>query len=179
MKTTSQRSKVGFWNLAAVLFVAGMFFSTSHAVASSGNHAPKLEAAFAAQEIAPGDVWRVFVKGKDLDGDLAFIHTWLSIPGHPTTPVRLPVWGDECNSVSGYLDLGTFEFGEGLRYLRLTGMRLWLSLEDRAGLRSEVMSLPVTFYLGARQSAPPPGVFEERFAGRIPALFLNPGGGGP
>jgi hypothetical protein len=80
--------------------------------------------------------------------------------------------------VSGYLDLGTFEFGEGLRDLHLTGLRLWVSLEDQAGNRSEVATLKLNFYLGARQESPPQGVFEEKFSGRIPGIFLTPGGGG-
>ena len=166
-----------FFLVAAVIALSLILFQRD-ALASTRGSAPRLEATFASPEIAPGATWKVYFKGTDPDGDLAFIHAWLSIPGHSTTPVRFPVYRDQCNAVSGYLDLGTFEFGAGLKDIRLTGLRLWVSLEDQTGHRSEVATLKLDFYLGARPSSPPSGVFEEKFSGRIPGVFLTPGGGG-
>lgn len=179
MQGKNQKSRfsiLGFAFLSSIVLAA---FSQSEAYATYGHNAPRLEAAYAAEALGPGDIWEVFIKGTDPDGDLQFIHLWIDIPGAPTTPIRLMVDKNQRNALSGYLFLNSLEFGGRLSDLFGIPFQLWVTLEDRAGHRSETVELPFSFYFGAKQSTPPEGVFEKRFLGRIPGIFLLPNGGGP
>ncbi len=136
-----------------------------------GPNAPRIEASFAADEVVPGDVWRLYIKGSDQDGDIRFINVWMMIPSRTTTPIRLEVAKEQGGHVSGYLTLNTLELGGGIGDLFRARFRFLVSLEDRAGHRSEYVQHYLGFVFGARQGQPPQGGFEERFLGRIPPEF--------
>ncbi len=138
--------------------------------AAYGPNKPELEAAFAATQLSPGDTWRIYVKGSDRDRDIQYIHVWMQGPLRTTTPVRLMTSSEPDGSLRGYLILESAELvGGDLRLLSSVWARLWVSLEDRAGHRSEYAIFPLSFYFGAIQAKPPPGAFEEKFLARIPA----------
>lgn len=139
--------------------------------AAYGPNAPRIEASFAADEVVPGDVWRLYIKGSDKDGDIRFINVWMMIPSRTTTPIRLEVAEGQGGHVSGYLTLNTLELGGGVGDLFRARFRFLVSLEDRAGHRSEYVQHYLEFIFGARPGQPPQGAFEERFLGRIPPEF--------
>ena len=138
--------------------------------AAYGPNKPQLEASFAATQLSPGDTWRIYFKGSDKDRDIQFIHVWMQGPLRSTTPVRLMTSSEPDGSLRGYLTLDSSDLvGGDLFMLASVWVRLWVSLEDRAGHRSEYAVFPLSFYLGAIQAKPPPGAFEEKFLARIPA----------
>ncbi len=146
-----------------------------HPAPPSGKNPPVWDRVYAAAQIPPGDVWRIYLKGTDPDGDLRFVHVWAGTSPRPTTPFRFSIDTDQRGVVSGYLELYTSQLGGGIAP---SSIRVQLVLEDRSGLRSESMTLAAELYLGARYEAPPSGHFEERSLGRIPVETI-PRGAGP
>ena len=136
---------------------------------------PVWDRVYAATQISPGDVWRIYFKGTDPDGDLRFVYAWAGTSFRPTTPFRFSIDIDQRGVVSGYLELHTSQLGGGIAP---SSIRVQLALEDLSGLRSEPMTLAAELYLGARYEGPPPGLFEERSLGRIPVETI-PRGAGP
>jgi hypothetical protein len=130
-----------------------------------------MEAHFAGDSVSPNEVWRIYVRGSDADGDLEHIHVWLHMAGRAFTPARVSVAPGDSGKVSGFLALNTFEFGADENLFRRP-VRLLVTLEDRAGHRSETAIVAAQFYQGARQQEPPQGAFDERFLGRIPLEFI-------
>lgn len=139
--------------------------------AAYGPNAPRWEATYAAERIPPGDLWRIFLKGSDPDGDLEFIHVWMEIPSRPTTPVRLTIDPDQKGRLSGYLLLNSLEFGGRIQDLVSGWIRLRVVLEDRARHQSQSADFFLQFSFGASVAPPPAGVFQERFLGKIPVEF--------
>jgi hypothetical protein len=139
--------------------------------AAYGPNEPMLEATYAAEVIQPADIWRIYLKGSDPDGDMQYIQVWLEVPSRTTTPVRLTVDPDQGEGVSGYLILNTLEFGWNPSDLIGGWVRLRIVLEDRAGHQSEAAEFFLKFQYGVSMPPPPPDVFQERFLGKIPAVF--------
>lgn len=164
------RKMSGVALLALVLVLA----ANSEALASYGPNAPRLEGTYADSVTGPRDAWRIYLKGSDPDGDLKFIHLWVNVAGMPTTPIRVRVDRDQESHISGYLKLFNTK---SMDFSDLFGppIRLSVSLEDRAGNRSNVVDLPVSFYLGAKQDLAPAGAFQDRLLGRIPAMTFPHG----
>lgn len=146
-----------------------------HTAPSSKGNKPVWDKVHAATQVSPGDVWRIYLKGSDPDGDLQFVYVWGGTSFRPATPFRFPIDNGQRGLVSGYLDLHTSQLGGGIA---ASSIRVHLALEDLSGLRSETITLLTELYLGAKQQGPPPGIFEERSLGRIPVETI-PRGGGP
>lgn len=146
-----------------------------HQDSPSRGNPPIWERVYAATQISPGDVWRIYLKGTDPDGDLRFVYVWAATSYRPTTPFRFSVDIDQRRVVSGYLDLYTSQLGGGIAP---SSLRVQLAMEDALGLKSEPMTLAAELYLGARYEGPPPGLFEDRSLGRIPIETI-PRGAGP
>ena len=138
---------------------------------------PRIEAVYASTEIAPGDVWHIYLKGSDANENLRFIHVWVVVPGAPSTPIRLTVDRDQRGSLSGYLTLNSFEFGGNIDDLFGPPVYLRIMLESGLGRQSEAKTMQVSFYYGAKQPLPHRG-FSDRWLGRIPVNPILRGGGG-
>jgi hypothetical protein len=136
--------------------------------AAYGPHPPQWEATFASPVVAPGDTWRLYLKARDPDGDIQFIHIWIEMPSRTTTPIRLAVEPEAGGLLSGYLFMNTMDFGAEMKDLVPGWIRVRLSLEDRGGHRAADAEFSLNFRFGARQEPPPPGVFEDRLLGMIP-----------
>lgn len=143
-----------------------------------GANPPKIETSFASRTVAAGDTWKVYIRGSDPDGDLRFLNVSLWMATAVMTPIRLELLPEHSRAISGYMSLDTNRFSDG--FLRLTPgeIRLYVSLEDRAGHRSDLSVLHTSLILGAKQDRPAPGTFEERYLGSVPLEFLMQGGMG-
>jgi hypothetical protein len=140
-----------------------------------GKTAPVILQVYASKELPPGDSWKVYLKASDLDGDLKTVIATLGRgeaagPGFYISLTRLKA-GDR-KELSGYL---YWNSGKGA-YVFPSGV-MTLQVQDRAGNLSDQVSLPLLFRPGARQGAPPQGVFEEKEIGPI-MIVIEPAGGG-
>lgn len=113
------------------------------------------------------------MKGTDPDGDLYCIYILAEVPWGDTH-FRIKVDRDQGSLLSGYLEFSTWAFYE----FSPLWIRMQLTLEDRAGHRSETIALTYSVSALAQQTSPPPGRFQERFLGRIPLETL-PKAAGP
>ena len=153
--------------LAILIWVAGLSGKDGFGYTSE---APTLETSFASKELPSKDVWEVYIKGYDPDGDLRFIQLWLNVGGFSSTPNRIWVKRDQRGEISGYLRLHTGQIG-GEAY-QPWKLNLQVSLVDRAGNHSERKTFPLTLYRGAPKEAPPSGVFEDRYLGSAPFYYF-------
>ncbi len=140
--------------------------------AAYGPNPPRLEATFAAEAVSPVDAWRLYIRGSDMDGDMTYVQVWLNMPGRQFTPVRIDVDSGQARAISGFITLNTMDFGADVNRLFDIWARVSVTLEDRAGHRSEMRTHGVRFVAGAAQPPPPGGGFDERFLGRIPVEFI-------
>jgi hypothetical protein len=140
--------------------------------AAYGPHPPQWEATYAAEWAEPGAVWRMYLKGTDPDGDMQFIHLWMDVSNRAFTPIRLTIDPDQRHNLSGYLILQTWEFGPDHSLFVIEPVRFLVTLEDRAGHRSETVEIYLRFQMGVKQPKPPAGVFADRLLGRIPVTLF-------
>lgn len=155
--------------------------------------APKITYARAADFVAPGGIWEIFLVLQDEEGDLKSVEWELHQFGPGGTskgtlllslPRKKPKEGQEkfkrdaIENLSGYIELDT----AGPDVLRHPGrfdglqMRLIVVAVDRRGLQSKKRVFSLTFRLGAPRSARPVisgGKFSYRI-GSIFAVFPDP-----
>jgi hypothetical protein len=129
---------------------------------------------FAAQEIRPGDTWKIYLRASDPGGEMKAIYATVDQPGRGPQfagPILIPE--GQRRELSGFLYLNTFGT-PGLVFLNLT---LTVQIRNRAGNYSHPISFPLALNPRAVQETPPPGAFEERELGPI-TVTLDPGTGG-
>ena len=160
---------LGIWMVWGLILAMPFQWEVQAAAAQS---APRLESVWAATEADSHDDWRIYLKGRDSDGDLRFVHVWLNVPGVASTPHRLTLCEDQRDSISGYLVLYSYDLAGGAGRLFGAPIRLAVTLEDKAGNRSETYWVGVSYSLGARQASPAGGAYEARYLGTVPGEFL-------
>jgi hypothetical protein len=129
---------------------------------------------FAAQEICPGETWKIYLRASDPGGEMKAIYATVDQPGRgPQSAGPIPVPQEQRRDLSGFLYLNTAG-NQGLALLNLT---LTVQIRDRAGNFSHPISFPLALNPRAVQESPPAGVFEERALGPI-MVSLDPGTGG-
>jgi hypothetical protein len=160
---------LGIWMVLGLILMAPLH---SQAQAAAAHSAPRLDSVWAANEVDSYGAWKIYLKGSDRDGDLKFIHVWLNVPGTASTPNRLTICADQRSSISGYLVLYSYELGGGPGMLFGSPIRMAVTLEDKAGNRSETSWVAASFYLGVRQASPATGAYEARYLGTVPGGFL-------
>lgn len=126
--------------------------------------APVISQSFASPQIAPGRVWKVFLKASDADGDMKEFVCIIHQPGVGTYPVSITrIREGNQKSLSGYLYLNVNAF-RNLDFVELT---LTVQVKDRAGNFSEPVKFPLSINSRYAQETPPEGVFQENNLGPI------------
>jgi hypothetical protein len=130
-----------------------------------GKNRPTITHSFAAKEMRVGDVWKVYLKASDPDGDLSYIVATIDQPGkggaYPPSYIRIK----DPKDLSGYIFFNTdVNIQQGLLYTNLT---LTVAVKDKAGHFSDPVSFPLHFRNIGRQEPPPAGVFQEKELGPI------------
>ncbi len=126
--------------------------------------APVISQSFASPQIAPGRVWKVYLKASDADGDMKEFVCTIHQPGVGTYPVSLTrIKEGNQKSLSGYLYLNVTAF-RNLDFVELT---LTVQVRDRAGQFSEPMNFPLSINSRYTQDSPPEGIFQETDLGPI------------
>jgi len=123
-----------------------------------GTKPPAITHVFAVEKGYYGYVWKIYIEGEDLDGDMLRIASTVDQPGfgrYPTDFVYLKPQFQ--NRFKGYLQWNTFS--SKTNYLReWTQITLMISILDKAGNESNTIILPFTFVSGATRTydLPPP-----------------------
>jgi hypothetical protein len=137
-------------------------------------HRPVVTQFFAAQEIRPGETWKIYLRASDPEGEMKAIYATIDQPGRgPQSAGPIPVPEGQRRELSGFLYLNTAG-NPGSAFLNLT---LTVQIRDRAGNYSHPISFSLALNPRAVQESPPAGVFEERDLGPI-MVSLDPGTGG-
>jgi hypothetical protein len=136
---------------------------------------PLITHSFAAEEISPGDTWKIFLNARDLDGDMKAIFCTVEQPGRGTYPVSLVnIAGSQRRELSGFLFLNT----AGVQGMAFQNLTLTVQIQDGRGIFSQPIFFSVKFNPKAEQQGPPPGIFREEELGPI-MVALQSGMGAP
>lgn len=135
---------------------------------------PMINHSFASKEVRPGDLWKVYLKVSDPNGEMKDIYASVTEPGigqYPLSIIR--VKNEERKELSGYIYLKTFSPNFPLDFFTLT---LTVQVQDSSG----TFSNPAVFQLAMNsrysQEPPPQGVFKEEALGPIMIQLRTPGG---
>lgn len=130
-----------------------------------GKNVPVITRSFAAQEIRPGDTWKVYLAAKDDDGDMKNILCSIDQPGVGTYPISITrIKAEDQKEFSGYIHLFTDTAPGHFHNVNLT---LNVQIEDKAGHYSKPVSFPLSMNSLHRQESPPPNAFQEKDLGPI------------
>jgi hypothetical protein len=133
-------------------------------IAKPPQAAPVISHSFASPQIAPGRVWKVYLRASDADGDMKEFVCTIHQPGVGTYPVSITrIKEGNQESLSGYLYLNVSAF-RNLDFVELT---LTVQVRDRAGQFSDPVKFPLSINSRYSQEPPPEGVFQENDLGPI------------
>jgi hypothetical protein len=164
--------------LVAVILVAGgaMFEPRAAQPAVEGKKPPVLLQSFASKELRPGDVWKVYLKASDPEGQMKYIFATVSQPGANPYPVSIiRVTGENQKELSGYIYLNTAPAAQA-NFFNLT-LTLSVSIKGTGGF-SEPAVFPLAFEAKPSPEGPPDGVFKEQKLGPISVNLQTVSGGG-
>lgn len=164
---TERREKEGVMHMrkAGIVVIFALLLAFSAKIGYSqlsewgkkpGGSPPVITHWFAAEQLSPGDTWRIYVAAKDADGDMRQFVAVLDQVGYGSYPASYRrIRKKNGGELRGYLVLYSTT-GMGLRMAEWTQLRLTLSIQDRGRNSSNKVVLPLTISLGSKQQAPPP-----------------------
>ncbi len=123
---------------------------------------PVLIRSFAARQIRPGGVWKIYLNASDATRDMKFIFSTIEMGGSHLDIIEL----NEKNRrfFSGYITLDTYGADASLGLVNLT---LNVTLKDSAGHFSEPVAFPLSLQRNAIREEPPQGIFEDQELGMV------------
>jgi hypothetical protein len=118
--------------------------------ATGPSHAPRIEDGFAVSSLWGGQVWRIFVRGSDPDGDM--LHLWVVTTqlGRKSDTEIIPLRGPAQGEFSGFLSLNTPNWIKNW-----DNVRVEVRIRDRAGNLSEKAVFEALIGFPTRESLPP------------------------
>lgn len=157
--------------LLIVMFLTALGWTTNGpAVTQSAEEEkgmPVIDQSFAAKELWPGDVWRVYLKASDPSGKMKYIIATNSQPGVGSYPVSINKIKEENEKeLSGYIYLNTAP----ARLSRFFDLTLNLTGNIKPAV------FPLSFVDQPSPEAPPEGVFKEENLGPIMVTLRTVGG---
>jgi hypothetical protein len=136
---------------------------------------PVIVQSFACKELKPGDVWKIYLKASDPEGQMKYIFATVSQPGVVAYPISMiRIKGENQKELSGYIYLSTPLTGQ-VNFFNLT-LTLSVSIKGTGGF-SQPAVFPLSFEAKPTPEAPPDGVFKEQNLGPI-SVSLQGGAGG-
>jgi hypothetical protein len=129
-----------------------------------GKASPVIHKSYAANQIWPGETWKVYLVASDPDGDMKNIVCTIDQPGVGTYPVSMiRIAEGRKNELSGFIFLNTQSL-EDLTFVTLT---LTVQVQDMAGHYSQPAAFPLLLTGTGQQEPPQPGAFQEENLGPI------------
>lgn len=131
---------------------------------------------FAGKELRAGDIWKVYLKASDPEGNMKYIFAAISQPGVGTYPLSIiKVKGENQKELSGYIYLNTAP-ARSTQYFNLT-LTLTVNIQGKGGQFSQPAVFPLTFQPKPTREEPPEGVFKEQNLGPIMVTLQTVAGG--
>jgi hypothetical protein len=164
--------------LVAVVLVGGgaMFAPRTAQPAPAGKTPPVIIESFASKELRAGDVWKVYLKASDPEGQMKYIFATVSQPGANPYPVSIiRIKGENRKELTGYIYLNTAPAAQA-NFFNLT-LTLSVSIKGTGGF-SQPAVFPLSFEAKPTPGAPPDGVFKEQNLGPIMVNLQTVSGGG-
>jgi hypothetical protein len=108
---------------------------------------PELLGSYAAKEIRPGETWNIYLKAKDVNGDMKYIVAVLFMEGQGSYPTS-EIWlkGENRSEFDGYIFLHT-PMDETL-VAEMDTLSVSIFIRDWAGNKSQTIKLPLSFEPG-------------------------------
>jgi len=138
-----------------------------------GKNPPVIGQSFASDRLKPGDLWRIYLKASDPDGDMEAIIAVVEQPGIGAYPASITrIKGENGKELSGYVHLNT----SGQRdddFLDNQELTVSIQIRDKAGHTSKSITHKVLLLARQSEKSPPAGVFKEEALGPI-MVVLRP-----
>jgi hypothetical protein len=113
----------------------------------SKGHPPELLGYYAAKEIDPGETWNIYLKAKDIDGDMKYIVAVIFMEGEGDyTPSEIWLKGEKRSEFDGYIFLNTPP--DDILSDDMDTLTLSIFIRDWAGNKSQTVKLPLSFEPG-------------------------------
>ena len=108
---------------------------------------PELLGSYAVKEVHPGQTWNIYLKAKDVDGDMKYIAAVLFMAGEGSYPTS-EIWlkGETRSEFEGYIFLHT-PMDETL-VADMDTLKVSIFIRDSAGNKSQTVKLPLSFVPG-------------------------------
>ena len=173
---------IGFTGIAVFL----LLFSNPQgwAQSRSGSDAPVITHAFTVEQIAYGDILKVYIEAEDPNGNMARIAAVVDQPGYGRYPTSwLYIKPADRKHFKGYLQWNTFS--SKTAFLReWTQITLAVSVFDKAGNESNVFTFPISFETGSKRASAHkvPSPFDQSDVKRLGFIgidLVDPGTSGP
>ena len=133
--------------LATLLLVFQTLPQFEQAQAGEKGQPPELLGSYAVKEVHPGQTWNIYLKAKDVDGDMKYIVAVLFMAregSYPTSEIRLK--GEHRSEFAGYIFLHTPM--DGTLVADMDTLKVSIFIRDRAGNKSQTLKLPLSFVPG-------------------------------
>ncbi len=138
-----------------------------------GKNPPVIGQSFASDQLKPGDLWKIYLRASDPDGDMAAIIAVVDQPGiGEYRPSITRIKEENGQELSGYVFLNT----KGQRsddFLDNQELTVSIQIRDKAGHSSKPITHKVLILARHTQKSPPAGVFKEEALGPI-MVVLRP-----
>ena len=133
--------------LATLLLVFQTLPQFEQAQAGEKGQPPELLGSYAVKEVHPGQTWNIYLKAKDVDGDMKYIVAVLFMAGEGSYPTS-EIWlkGEHRSEFAGYIFLHTPM--DGTLVADMDTLKVSIFIRDRAGNKSQTVKLPLSFVPG-------------------------------
>jgi hypothetical protein len=129
-----------------------------------GKNPPVIDQSFAADQLKPGDPWKIYLLASDPNGDMETIIAAVEQAGIGSYPVSFTKIKEENGKeLSGYVFLNT----RGYDFLFNQELTVSIQIRDKAGHSSKSVTHSVVLSSRQTQKSPPSGVFKEKDLGSI------------
>jgi len=113
----------------------------------SKGHPPELLGYYAAKELRPGETWNIYLKAKDVDGDMKYIVAVLSMAGEGDyAPSEIWLKGEKRSEFDGYIFMNTPP--DDILADEMDTLNVSIFIRDWAGNKSQTVKLPLSFKIG-------------------------------
>jgi len=128
---------------------------------------PVIIHSFASKKIKPGDIWKVYLKAIDANGNMKSIFVIVEKGGSQLSIIEIKKENRE--KLSGYIYLNTL----GTVTPNIDNLTLSVSIKDTSGHFSEPAVFSLSFQTNIIPEKPPQGIFEEQELGPIMIQMRN------
>jgi hypothetical protein len=136
---------------APLLFGCGLSWKDEGPPPRRESRPPEIISFQAEETVRPGDTWRVYLKLRDVDCDMAYVITHLWQSGFGAYPVSFtPIRQHSCPELVGYIFLRT----SADRGVLKNQYDVKIFVRDRQGNHSKSIDLPLNFDLIASKKLP-------------------------